>query len=246
MLLSHRIIRELLQSSAPQLKELDEVYANIPATRCLRRTVCCSLLPEMTLVEALSAIRQLVCKKSFLRKKLFEKIVRYFFLNPIELTSCPFLYGQDCLIYMHRFFGCRAYGLWSKGYYEKLVESSRQAKNHIQNQWQLLGITLPEAVIHFQVPYCSNVTIDSNASIDDEVLFNVSENIETLSQHCYPWHQSFRENYFSDLSFLLTSLVFGVPESVRMKFFLVRDIITSGNRSELERIVKEVSDPFDL
>jgi hypothetical protein len=155
---------------------------------------------------------------------------------------CPFLNGKDCLIYKQRYFGCRAYGLWSKEYYEKLAESSCQVKKHIQRQWEILGIFLPQKVIDFQVPYCVNVKTDGHTMINDDFLLNISNRIENLSQHLSHWHQSFRQQYFSDLSFLLTSLVLGVNDSVRIKFAIVSDIVTKGDKSRLDRIVDELPD----
>jgi Fe-S-cluster containining protein len=70
------------------------------------------MLPEMTLVEALPVIRRLVEMAATMRNRLIKKIIGHFFLNPVEITSCPFLEGQECLIYPDRFFGCRSYGLW--------------------------------------------------------------------------------------------------------------------------------------
>ncbi|MGD8450149.1 MAG: hypothetical protein PVF36_13060, partial [Desulfobacterales bacterium] len=113
MTFSPHIIRELLQTSDRQFQELKEVYALLPDTRCQRKTHCCSLLPEITLVEALLAIRRLVEMATAVRNPLIQKIIGYFFLNPVEITSCPFLEGQECTVYPDRFFGCRSYGLWS-------------------------------------------------------------------------------------------------------------------------------------
>lgn len=235
---------ELLQISAPQRQELNEIYALIPSTRCLRKTHCCLMLPETTLIEALAAIDRLLNMSSHMRKRLIKRGVCYFFLNPVEITSCPFLEGRDCIIYQNRFFGCRAYGLWSEDYYSKLVSNSRDAKKYIQKQWENLGISLPQEVIDFQVPYCKYVESE-NALIDDETLLNISNRIEKLSQHFSQWHQSFRQRYFSDMSFLLVSLMFGVTEAVRMKFTIVRDIVTTGNRSSLDRILEELNE-FEL
>jgi Fe-S-cluster containining protein len=200
------------------------------------------MLPEMTLVEALAAIQRLVDMAPAMRRRLMKIIVGYFFLNPVEITSCPFLDGQDCLIYQDRFLGCRAYGLWSRGYYEKLAARSREAKRYLQKQWENLGVSLPQKVIDFQVPYCLYVETDGHAVTDDEMLLYASDRIETLSRHFSQWHQSFRQRYFSDLSFLLASLVFGVTEVVQMKFAMVSDIVTTGNRAILDRMVGELPD----
>lgn len=244
MIFSLHVIKELLQISVPQRRELEGTYALIPATRCQRRTHCCSMLPEMTLIEALAAIQQLVNMNPPTRILLIKRTVSYFFLNPVEITSCPFLDSRDCVIYRDRFFGCRAYGLWSQKYYDKLAGSNRLAKKHIQKQWENLGVFLPRAVIDFQVPYCLNVETDGHAFINDEMLQHLSERIGTLSQYFSRWHKSFGQRYFSDLSFLIASLVFGFTEAVCMKFAIVSDIVTAGNRGRLDRAVGELPDLF--
>jgi Fe-S-cluster containining protein len=196
----------------------------------------------MNLIEALPAINRLVNMPSSMRRQVIKKIVVYFFTNPVEITSCPFLHDRDCLIYEDRFFGCRAYGLWSGEYYEKLAVSSQQAKKIIRNQWERLGVFLPQAVIHFQIPYCLYGETEGHGLICDEMLLHVSEAIEKLSEQFLPWHQLFSQRYFSDLSFLFASLVFGFPQTVRMKFTIVRDIVTTGNRSRMDRIIEELPD----
>jgi hypothetical protein len=92
---SSQIIKELLQTSDQKLKALKQTYALLPETRCRRNTRCCSLLPEMTLVEALLVIRRVLEMAEEVRNPLIKKTIGYFFLNPIEITSCPFLEGQD-------------------------------------------------------------------------------------------------------------------------------------------------------
>jgi Fe-S-cluster containining protein len=239
---SQHIIKELLHSSVRQRQKLKEAYALLPATRCQRRARCCSMLPEMSLLEALTAIQRIVDMTAVTRKQLTRRIIGYFFLNPVEIISCPFLDCQDCLIYQDRFFGCRAYGLWSQDYYEILVSRSRQAKRHFQKQWENLGVHLPHSVINFQVPYCLCVELIGDTAIDDKMLLHTANKIKTLSKHFSPWHESFSQRYFFDLSFLLASLAFGFTKAVQMKFALVCEIIATGNRTRLNKILEGVPD----
>jgi hypothetical protein len=236
------VIRELLKTSAEQRLALEATYVRLPVTRCERKTYCCSLLPEMTLVEALVAIQRLSDMSPAVRRQMIRTIIRYFFLNPAEIIKCPFLDSQDCLIYRERFFGCRAYGLWSKDYYDKLVSRSRQAKLHFQRQWEKLGVPLPQPVIDFQVPYCRCVEPDGNVVIDDSQLMRIADAVNALSAQFSGWHELFGRKYFFDLSFLLTSLALGFAESVRMKFVIVREILTTGNRTGLNRIIADIPD----
>lgn len=242
MQFSRRVIKELLQASAPQRRELKDAYALLPETRCRRRAHCCLMLPEMTLLEALASIQRLADMAPEVRKRFTKNIANYFFLNPVEITHCPFLDDRECLIYQDRFFNCRAYGLWSPAYYENLAKQNRQAKINLRKQWENLGVSLPRKVVDFQVPYCLNVESDEGHKGYDEALQHTSDRIETLSRHFSNLHESFCNEYFSDLSFLFTSLMFGVTRAVHMKFDIVRDMIMKQDRTRLVRIVSELPD----
>ena len=242
MTFSPRIIKELLQTSDPQIKVLKESYARLPTTRCRRRTHCCAMLPEMTLVEALPVMRWLGEIAPDMRKRLIQRFIEYFFLNSVEITSCPFLEGQECLIYPDRFFGCRSYGLWSRAYYEIISTRDRKAKKHLKEQWKRLGVSLPKNVVDFQVPYCMCVETAGPQVIDDQRLLEVSDAIEANSAGFSSWHQSFGRRYFSDLSFLISALTFGYEQAVKTKFILVRDMVRTGDRTKLGNIIQEVPD----
>ena len=138
---SWKTIKDLVDRSGQTFQELGEIYNEIPDTSCLRRGYCCSLMPEMTFVEALSAFRSLIQFETDMRNQIFKRIVSYFFLNALEIPLCPFLRDNSCLIYSERFLGCRAYGLWSPNYYEKLSLSSRKAKK-ICRQVKRFGNTI--------------------------------------------------------------------------------------------------------
>ena len=157
MAFSREVIRALLAGSAAQRLALKETYAQLPSTRCRRRTHCCSLLPEMSLLEALTAVQLLLDMVPEQKLQVSKRLLHYFFLNPVEILSCPFLEGNDCLVYQQRFFGCRAYGLWSRKYYQKQAKLSQQAKRIGQQQWQRLGVALPQEVVDFRLNYCPHV-----------------------------------------------------------------------------------------
>jgi Fe-S-cluster containining protein len=238
------LLQELINSSAASRLQLEEVYTQLPATVCRRRTLCCSLLPEMTLLEALQAIAHLAHFPEKLRKDLQARILLYFFLNPVEIRTCPFLQDRECLIYQDRFFGCRAYGLWSKGYHKALSRENRQSKGALLQEWKKLGVSLPAEVSHFQIPYCHRVKPEPPAAVDDQDLINLSDRIENLSRELGPRHREFREQTFSDLSFFMAGLQFGTQEAVRLKFFIVRDIIRKGDRSRLDDLLNQLADSF--
>jgi Fe-S-cluster containining protein len=239
---SSEVIRTLLERSTEHRSALKEAYAQLPGTRCRRRTYCCSLLPEMSLLEALSAVQQLIEMKPEQRLWMGKRLIRYFFLNPVEILSCPFLEGKNCLIYRNRFFGCRAYGLWTEEHYRKKVEQSRQAKTLGQRQWQRLGVSLPQEVVDFHLDYCPYVELEGDALAEDEFLLQTSDNIETISEELSPWHDKFHQEYFSDLSFLLASISLGLRGAVQLKFEIVRHVLSTGNKEGVDRIVDKLDD----
>lgn len=200
------------------------------------------MLPEMTLLEMLTAVKHLRDMALADRKTVVQKIIRYFFTNPAEISICPFLSKKECRIYKGRFFGCRAYGLWSPEYYREIADQSRRGKKILQKQWKMMGIDLPEQVVDYQVPYCRDVDLQDDVNIDDQALIKSSEQIHRLSLQFQPWHQIFEQTYFSDLSFLVSSLVFGINRTVQIKLALVRDMLLHNDRSQLERVLSTLPD----
>ena len=244
MTFSREVIRELLVGSAAQRLALKETYSQLPSTRCRRRTHCCSLLPEMSLVEALTAVQLLVDMVPTQRLQVSKRLLRYFFLNPVEIRSCPFLEGNDCLVYMERFFGCRAYGLWSRKYYQNQAKLSQEAKLLGQQQWQRLGVVLPQKVVDFHVNYCPHVEAEGGVSVNDELLVQTSDVIDSISAQLIPWHDKFCQEYFSDVSFLLASISLGLQQAIQLKFEIVCDILGTGNREKVEHTVDKLDDFF--
>lgn len=242
---SQQVVIDLLQTSASQLQELTKAYERLPITRCRRQARCCSTLPEMTLIETLPIIQCLMNMSSDDRQLVLQKTIGYFFLNPVEILSCPFLSERHCRIYRHRAFGCRAYGLWSPSYYAKLARQQRRAKKHLRQQWKHLGISLPEKVLAFEVPYCRWVETDATARLSDEALVQVAAEIETMSQSLSVWQQTFAERFFGDLSFFLAAIIYGTSEAVRLKFKLVKDIVATGEKKTFDAVIEELPDPFE-
>ena len=241
---SIRILREHIRQSAHEQQELKKLYAQLPETNCKRRALCCSLLPGMSLLEALLAVQNICTMKPEKRLSVYRKIVRYFMANPVEVIKCPFLEGDACLIYQDRFFGCRAYGLWSQEYYEKISEQDRNAKIYIRTMWEKMDVHLPKEIVEFQVPYCADVETVMKEPIRDDMILSVAVSVENLSQQFSPWHYIFRQDYFSDLSFLMASLIFGVHGAVSLKFTIVNDVINKGNRARLNEVIHSVTDVF--
>jgi Fe-S-cluster containining protein len=243
-LLNRSALKELLAESNVLRLRLKEQYTLIPPTRCKRRTLCCSLLPEMTFLEALAVISLLRVFSPEARLAILQRIVTYFFINPTAITACPFLEETECLIYPQRFFGCRAYGLWSPVAHAQVSRQNRQSKVMVREQWNNMGVFLPREVVEFQVPYCPSVEWDRSIPFDDESLERIEESIGYLSAELEPWHRQFRDDYYSDLSFFLAGLIFGRLPAVRHKYFIVKEILETRSRTRLNSLLDGLEDSF--
>ena len=235
-------INNVLENSISQRRKLHELYAALPVTHCRRQTTCCMMLPEMTLIEALVAMDRINKMAAPTRSQILQKLLKYFFLNPVEITSCPFLEGRQCLIYADRFFGCRAYGLWSQDTYDKLSTQTQKAKQYLQKQWAKMGVTLPETVTGFAVPYCPYVEIAEGGEINDQQIDEIAEDIDALTRHFGKEDEAFRHHYFLDLSFLVASCTYGYTRAIQLKFTFVQEFMSTGDRSRLDKMLLSVPD----
>ena len=232
-------INNLLNSKISELEELAVIYNRLPDTRCARKTHCCSMLPEATLLEVLAAFRRLGRMPDEERRGILMRIIEYFFINPARVTACPFLAENRCTIYEERFFGCRAYGLWSTQHYDQMAEHNRQAKASLGCQWRKLGISLPDNVLDFQVPYCLDVKVLNGAVGDDSKLVQMAHEIAALSARLSPWHGIFNRQYVADLSFLAATITYGIQSALRIKVDIVRELVATADRTRLDQILKK-------
>ena len=233
-------LQSLLKTNTRDLAQLEAIYRRLPDTRCTRKTHCCSMLPEATLLEVLAAFKRLGSMPEEQRRGIFARIIEYFFINPTRVTACPFLAETRCTIYEDRFFGCRAYGLWSKRHYDKMADYNRQAKLTLGQQWRKLGITLPDDVLDFQVPYCLDVEVLNGAVVDDSGLIQVSQEIAALSAMLSPWHGIFSQQYVADLSFLAATITYGIQSALRTKVDIVRELLATADRTRLDQMLKKL------
>jgi hypothetical protein len=237
-------LESLLPGAAPALSALQKVYARLPAGSCGRRARCCAFLPEMTFIEALSILDRLRGSSPLWRKSLIQKIARYFFTNPVEISGCPFLEGRDCSLYTERAFGCRAYGLWSPAYYQDLVDRNSRDKAAFGQEWHKLGVELPLEVLQYRPPYCREL-VHAALPVSDDLLVQEAEEVENLAVTLDPWQRFFVEDCFSDLSFFMARWIYGPAEAVRLKFLIVRDWLQKKNQERLADLLLNLEDPFD-
>lgn len=215
---------------------LQQLYEQIPATTCNRQAHCCTRMPEVSYVEFLHVVRALGGLPQDVRTEIMEKTTKYFFLNAVRIDNCPFLHQNTCRIYQDRPFTCRAYGLWSKAYYEVLVAKNRKTKEPIRVAWETLGVKLPADVVAYQPAYCDHVTVTSDDPITDVELDLIQAEIFSLDGNLEQGMRQFREVFLCDSSFLLTSTIIGYQSCLVEKVTVVREYLSKKRSPRLKQL----------
>lgn len=233
----------LAEEFRPFRKKLRAIYKKVPATTCRGKAACCTLIPEMTFIEAVSAMKLLQDMEIKERKRVLTLMVRYFLLNPVHIMHCPFLHEARCIIYKDRFLGCRTYGLWSEKFYAKSAARSLEARRHIHAAWKRAGINIPAEIREFRVPYCTEVKVTGGRRPDDRTLLKPGRKMAALSEKFSPeMHNMFTSTFYMDLSFWLVSLVKGPNAAAQAKFVAAKQAVTEGKTSIAEDITASVTD----
>jgi Fe-S-cluster containining protein len=232
-----------IQTAKPLFSDLQVHYGNLPPTQCTcpKPGVCCAYLPQMTLIEALQwvdIVRQLPDSENIDIIRLF---MRFYLTNPVQHTGCPFLNQDMCGIYKFRPFACRAYGLWSRQTGGRRTEQSRQERKRLLEQWNRLGLELPAEMVEFEINYCDQVECTPRSGVTDDGLITILEDIYKLDQNLPEFQKEFEEAYYSDFSFLMTSLVLGVRKSILVKFAVIKEIVNQGSSKRLEDMLDKVT-----
>lgn len=235
-------LKPLITSARPLYRELQVIYRNLPATecRCDHPGVCCAFLPEMTGIEALRWLSIILEMPQQERNKIVRKFVEFYFTNPLRHTGCPFLSSGACSIYPHRTFACRAYGLWSRKIGSARTRQSRQDRRALLEMWQKFGVSLPVEILESEIDYCDKVHPLSEEPLSDEQLMADLQQMYVLDQLLPGLKQKFEEEYHSDFSFLITSLIFGQRKTILGKFAVIKEMVAHGTDERLQIMLKKV------
>lgn len=222
--------QSVITAFLPYRKKLYSLYNRIPATVCKGNARCCTLIPEITFLEAASALHVLHGINAERQSEIIQRLVFYFLLNPVRIMSCPFLEHNRCLIYEDRFLGCRTYGLWSDRYYSKAAEKSLAARRHVHAAWKKAGVQIPCETAEFRHVYCNNVRVRKGRRPDDRAMLKVGQKVAELSSEFSPgMHDKFITVFFMDISFWLVSLVKSPEGAALAKFHVVKEVLHADN-----------------
>lgn len=236
-------LQSALRSATPVFHELQNRYNDLPPTqcRCQNPGICCVYLPQMTFIEALQwidVLHRLPESEKIVSLKLF---MRFYLTNPVHRSGCPFLEQTACGIYKFRPFACRAYGLWSRQIGDNRTEGSRRDRKSLLEQWKRLGLNLPPEKVEFEIDYCDQVECIPRMAVSDDQLIAILEKIYQLDRNLPEHQKKFEEEYHSDFSFLMTSLVLGFRKSILVKFAVIKEIVNQGSSERLWNLLGRVT-----
>jgi Fe-S-cluster containining protein len=241
-MISNREIQEAAHKAQPVFEKIQILYKQLPKTTCAceKPGTCCSFLPEITLMEALQWFRVMEQMPDSERVTLIRQFVEFYLTNPIRQIGCPFLSEGHCGIYEFRAFACRAYGLWSKTMGQERTRQSREGKMKLVKMWQRYGIELAPEAIAAEMDYCDQVGCKSDIKISDNRLMAVLQEIYLLDKKLADLQTKFENEYYSDFSFLVTSLVLSTKKAVLGKFAVIKELSRSGTDKRLKNLLSQI------
>ena len=241
-MISNKEIQEAAHKAQPVFEKIQSLYQQLPDTTCACEEpgTCCAFLPEITLMEALQWLRVMQQMPDAERVALIRKFVEFYLTNPIRHIGCPFLSEGHCGIYEFRAFACRAYGLWSKTMGQELTQQSREGKMRFVKMWQRYGIEMEPAATAAEMDHCDQVGCKADIKISDNRLMAVLQEIYLLDTKLADLQTKFENEYYSDFSFLVTSLVLSTKKAVLGKFAVIKELSRSGTDKRLKNLLSQI------
>jgi hypothetical protein len=161
-------------------------------------------------------------------------LVEYFLLNAARRLPCPWAEPNACAVYEQRFFGCRAYGLWSPSAYQARRQQALAAAEQVRAAWAGLGVELPREVLTPPPEYCRQVRVIQGPAPGDADLARWEEELARLGADLPPELQAAA----GDPAHLMARLVLGPQECLRWKLEVTR-LALAGREDEARRLVEQ-------
>ncbi|MGD9031852.1 MAG: hypothetical protein PVH02_04255 [Desulfobacteraceae bacterium] len=242
-MITARDLGAAISKAKPLFARLQDFYERLPETQCTcdEPGVCCMFLPEMTMLEALQWMERMRAMSDEDLTSTLRRFVEFYLTNPARLTGCPFRDDGACSIYKYRTFGCRSYGLWSQEMGRSRTRESRKGKKALREMWNRYGIELPADTVEFEIDYCDKVQVRSDKPIDDDAIMDFLTQVYHLGKPLGHLQSQFEEAYYSDFSFLLTSLAFGMRKALLLKFAVIKEIIKEKTDTRLQQELEKIS-----
>lgn len=121
------------------------------------------------------------------------------------------------------------------------TQNSRNSRKALRKMWKNFGVEIPADVVEFEMDYCDKVQIQSGKAIGDDAIMDLVTRVYHLGKSLGDLQIRFEEEYHSDFSFLLTSVVFGMRKALLLKFAVIKEIVQKETDTRLKEALEKVS-----
>lgn len=123
---------------------------------------------------------------------------------------------------------------------QERTQQSPEGKMRLVKMWQRYGIELAPEAIAAEMDYCDQVGCKSDIKISDNRLMAVLQEIYLLDKKLADLQTKFENEYYSDFSFLVTSLVLSTKKAVLGKFAVIKQLSRSGTDKRLKNLLSQI------
>ena len=120
------------------------------------------------------------------------------------------------------------------------TQQSREGKMRLVKMWQRYGIEMAPEAIADEMEYCDQVGCQSDMKISDNRLMAVLQEIYLLDNEFADLQTKFENEYYSDFSFLITSLALGTKKAVLGKFAVIKELAREGTDKRLKKLLSQL------
>lgn len=243
--LPRELTRALVQLSRSNGRDgLDSAYGRLPSTTCQRHGHCCGLLPPVQSVELLVWLLEFSALPQDEMTAEARCLVEHFLFNAAQRRQCPWLEPGRCAVYRRRFFGCRAYGLWSMKAYEQRRAASVAGAEQIVIAWRSLGVELSTTVLAPGPDYCRCVEpCPGQEGVDDAGLEQLEENLAAMADNL-PGAAIFGQ-WGGDIAYALAWLALGQQAALSLKVDITKAVL-GGQPAAAQGLLAEAMSRTDL
>lgn len=218
--------------------KLNKIYDEIESGYCQGCTNCCMESVNTFYIEFLNIYKYLKHKDD-LFEKLIPRVIKYYFLELVEKSHCPFL-DEDgkCNIYEVRPLTCRLFGHASKREHEENYKRVLKENNENNKYFKkTYGLEIPKEIVDYKIEYCNEFKVDKQVHRHEK---------QSMIDNIFVMESNFFMNELISEEFIGTGLVswfaytyFDLEEAGNLRLKIMREYAESGESSALKELLEK-------
>jgi len=121
------------------------------------------------------------------------------------------------------------------------TKESRYGKRALLELWRRYGLELPPESVAFEIEYCDKVKTRTDNAMDDTAIMELLKEVYGLCAPLGSLQTRFEEDFHSDFSLFLASLLLGMRKALLVKFAVIKEIVQKGTDERLLEVLGKVS-----